>query len=287
LGRGLRVGKTKMRKFFVAILLLGGIGAYFIYAISQNLQTQRNDVLISIQDPDGTPTSLSIAVIGDTHLPEGPEPLAAFRELLLGVKAAEPDLVLLVGDYIFDPKSEQLSAHRENIINAMKLVDPIPRAVVLGNYESWSNADNWLAEFERLGVDVMENEVTVLETAEGPVCVRGLGDKFTSRFAYVDYPDECKSIPKLTITHDPAGAFDRRVKGLVIAGHTHCGQVSLPFVGPLWVPTDAPSFAHCGLHEGSNITVFVTSGVGTSILPLRYGAQSQWDYLSIKILNGT
>ena len=276
-----------MRKFLVTVLLLGAIGAYFIYVISQNLQTQRNDVSISIKDPDVTPTSLSIAVIGDTHLPEGREPVAAFRELLLGVKAAEPDLVLLVGDYIFDPKSEQLSAHRENIINAMKLVDPIPRAVVLGNYESWSNADNWLAEFERLGVDVMENEVTVLETAEGPVCVRGLGDKFTSRFAYIDYPDECKSIPKLTITHDPAGAFDRRVKGLVIAGHTHCGQVSLPFVGPLWVPTDAPSFAHCGLHEGSNITVFVTSGVGTSILPLRYGAQSQWDYLSIKILNGT
>ena len=276
-----------MRKFLVTILMLGAFGAYFIYAISQNLQTQRNDISISIKDPDVTPISLSIAVIGDTHLPEGREPVAAFRELLLGVKAAEPDLVLLVGDYIFDPKSEQLSAHRENIINAMKLVDPIPRAVVLGNYESWSNADNWLAEFERLGVDVMENEVTVLETAEGPVCVRGLGDKFTSRFAYIDYPDECKSIPKLTITHDPAGAFDRRVKGLVIAGHTHCGQVSLPFVGPLWVPTDAPSFAHCGLHEGSNITVFVTSGVGTSILPLRYGAQSQWDYLSIKILNGT
>ena len=132
-------------------------------------------------------------------------------------------------------------------------------------------------------MDVMENEVNVLETAEGPVCVRGLGDKFTSRFGYVDYPDECKSIPKLTITHDPAGAFDRRIKGLVIAGHTHCGQVSLPFIGPLWVPTDAPSFAHCGLHEGGNITVFVTSGVGTSILPLRFGAQSQWDFISLGV----
>ncbi len=272
-----------MRKFLVTVLLLGAIGAYFIYAISQNLETERNDVSISINDPDVTPTSLSIAVIGDTHLPEGPEPLAAFRELLLEVKAAEPDLVLLVGDYIFDPSGEQLSAHRENIIKAMKLVDPIPRAVVLGNYETWSDADSWLAEFERLGVDVMENEVTVLETAKGPVCVRGLGDKFTSRFGYVDYPDECKSIPKLTITHDPAGAFDRRMKGLVIAGHTHCGQVSLPFIGPLWVPTDAPSFAHCGLHEGGNIKVFVTSGVGTSILPLRFGAQSQWDLLSLKV----
>ena len=90
-----------------------------------------------------------------------------------------------------------------------------------------------------------------------------------------------KSIPKLTITHDPAGAFDRRMEGLVIAGHTHCGQVSLPFIGPLWVPTDAPSFAHCGLYEGGDITVFVTSGVGTAILPLRYGAQSQWDLITL------
>ena len=273
-----------MRKFLVTVLLLGAIGAYFIYAVSQNLQTERNDVSISIQDPNVTQTLLSIAVIGDTHLPEGREPLAAFRELLLEVKAAKPDLVVFVGDYIADPASiGNLGEHRAAVIDLMKLVNPIPRAVVLGNYESWSNADNWLAEFERLDVDVMENEVTLFETAGGPVCVRGLGDKFTSRYSYVDYPVGCKGIPKLTITHDPAGAFDRRVKGLVIAGHTHCGQVSLPFIGPLWVPTDAPSFAHCGLHEGGNITVFVTSGVGTSILPVRYGAQSQWDLLSLKM----
>ena len=62
--------------------------------------------------------------------------------------------------------------------------------------------------------------------------------------------------------------FDRRVKGLVIAGHTHCGQVALPLIGPLWVPTEAPSFARCGIHESGNVTVFVTSGVGTSIYQL-------------------
>ena len=95
-----------MRKFVAISILLCAIGAYFIYAISQNLQTQRNDVSIAIKDPDVAPTSLSTAVIGDTHLPEGPELLAVFRELLLEVKAAEPDLVLLVGDYIFDPNSE-------------------------------------------------------------------------------------------------------------------------------------------------------------------------------------
>ena len=221
-----------MRKLLWLTLLSSIVVGYFTYSISKNLKTQRNDVSISIIDPDVKPTSLSIAVIGDTHTPEGREPLALFHELLLEVKAAEPDLIVFVGDYIFDPSSEQLPIHRENIINALKLVDPVPRAVVLGNYESWSNANEWLSEFERLGVDAMENEVTVLETKKGPVCVRGLGDKFTSRFGYVDYPQVAR-VCLLTITHDPAGAFDRRVKGLVIAGHTHCGQVSLPVIGPM------------------------------------------------------
>ena len=104
--------------------------------------------------------------------------------------------MVFVGDYIADPASiGNLDEHRAAVIDAMKLVDPVPRAVVLGNYESWSNADNWLAEFERLGVDVMENEVTLLETAKGPVCVRGLGDKFTSRFRYVDYPMSARACP--------------------------------------------------------------------------------------------
>ena len=270
-----------MRKFLFTILLLGAISTYFIYSISQNLQTERNDVQISVQDPDVKPASLSIAVIGDTHLPEGPESLAAFRELLLEVKAASPDLVVFVGDYVSDPYGGGLEDHREKIINLMMLVDPIPRAVVLGNYESWSGAGDWLTDFDRLGVDVMENDIVLLDTSQAPVCVRGLGDMYTGRYDYVHFPYECINKPKVTITHDPAGAFDQRIKGLVIAGHTHCGQVSLPFIGPLWVPTDAPSFAHCGLYQDNIKTVFVTSGVGTTLLPLRVGTKSQWDFINL------
>ena len=272
-----------MREWLWLAIILGIVGAFFAYDMIQNLQTERNDVSISINDRDVKPVSLSIAVIGDTHLTERREALAAFRALLLEIKASKPDLIIFVGDYITRPnRVDNISKHREAVINSLKLVDPIPRAAVLGNYESWSGADKWLAEFERLGVDVLENEVTILETAKGPVCIRGLGDKFTKRFRYVDYPTGCKELSKLTITHDPAGAFDSRVTGLVIAGHTHCGQVSLPYIGPLWVPSDAPSLAHCGLYQDSIRTVFVTSGVGTSILPLRFGTQSQWDFISLE-----
>ena len=271
-----------MRRVLVVILLVGIAFAYFSASISQHLETERNDVSVRIIDPEARETTLSIAVISDPHLPEGLEPLRTFRKLLMGVKAAKPDVVVLVGDYIRDPGGGGLTVHRENIIKAMKTVDPIPRAVVLGNYETWSNADAWMSEFARLGVRALENEVVVMDTVKGSICIRGLGDKYTDRFEYVDYPSKCNELPKITITHDPAGAFAPRVRGLVIAGHTHCGQVRFPFVGPLWIPTTAPKDARCGLYQDEHRTVFVTSGVGTAILPLRYGAQSQWDFLTIE-----
>ena len=271
-----------MRKILFCFLAVALVCAYFFASITQNLRTERNTVAISLFDTDIEPSALSIAVIGDIHLPEGSEPLAKLQNLMLEIKSTQPDLVVFVGDYTSSPRAiVDMPSHRENIINAMKSIDPLPKAVVLGNYESWSNPEKWLNEFKRLGVDVMENETQIINTSKGPVCVRGLGDKFTERYSYVDYPEKCQSLPKLSITHDPAGAFDGQVTGLVIAGHTHCGQVSLPFFGPLWIPSDAPPSAHCGLYEDNEKIVFVTSGVGTSILPLRFGAQSQWDELNI------
>jgi len=278
----LRLGNIKLRKIFFWVFILTILGTYLYVSISQNLKTERNTVTISLSDTTVGPSSLSVAVIGDVHLPEGSKHLDAFKKLVLEIKSTQPDLVVFVGDYTSDPKAmDDMSSHRKNIINIMKLIEPVPRAVVLGNYESWSDAEEWISEFNRLGVDIMENQTSLIQTVKGNVCIRGLGDKFTNRYDYVDYPEECENIPKFTITHDPAGAFNARVKGLVIAGHTHCGQISLPFIGPLWVPSDAPSEAHCGLYEDSQRTVFVTSGVGTTILPLRFGAQSQWDELNI------
>jgi predicted MPP superfamily phosphohydrolase len=278
----LRLGNIKLRKIFFWVFILTILGTYLYLSISQNLKTERNTVTISLSDTSVGPSSLSVAVIGDVHLPEGSKHLDAFEKLVLEIKSTQPDLVVFVGDYTSDPKAmDDMSSHRKNIINIMKLIDPVPRAVVLGNYESWSDAEEWISEFNRLGVDIMENQTSLIQTVKGNVCIRGLGDKYTNRYDYVDYPEECENIPKFTITHDPAGAFNARIKGLVIAGHTHCGQISLPFIGPLWVPSDAPSEAHCGLYEDSQRTVFVTSGVGTTILPLRFGAQSQWDELNI------
>ncbi|HAQ58765.1 MAG TPA: hypothetical protein DEA75_14780, partial [Rhodobacteraceae bacterium] len=71
-----------MREWLWLAIILGIVGAFFAYDMIKNLQTERNDVSISINDRDVKPVSLSIAVIGDTHLTERREALAAFRALL-------------------------------------------------------------------------------------------------------------------------------------------------------------------------------------------------------------
>lgn len=271
-----------MRKIVLWALTGTLLIAYLIFSISQNLKTERNTVAIFVDDLEVEPSKLSVAVVGDIHLPEGSAALDKLHTLLREIKFTQPDLVVFVGDYTASPRAVvSMKVHRENIINSLKIIDPIPMAVVLGNYESYSNPAQWLAAFGRLNVDVMENEARLIQTVKGPVCIRGLGDYFTNRYEYINFPEACLNIPKLTLTHDPAGAFDDRMTGIVIAGHTHCGQVSLPFIGPLWVPTDAPNSAHCGLYSDDTKTVFVTSGVGTTVLPLRIGTQSQWDELTI------
>ena len=274
-----------MIKTLVIIGAIAFVVIYFTISILKNLKTEMNSVKIDFSDPDVSPVSLKVAVIGDIHLREG-EDITKFLKLLDEVKSNSPDLVLLVGDYITGVRRiKDLDSHRKNIIKTFKSLDPIPRAIVLGNHDNYTGREKWFKEFKRLGVDVLENETRIMNVAGVELCIRGLGDYRSYRFKFVDYPDECKNLPKITITHDPQGAFEPGVEGLVFAGHTHCGQVSFPIIGPLKVPTKAPRKAICGLYQDRKRTLFVTSGVGTSIVPIRYGAQSNWDLINLSFIN--
>ena len=271
-----------MIKSFVFLSILVAIAVFFLVLNFNNLKTRMNPVEISVNDSKNSPVAIKIALVGDLHLNEGEKVFDKFSKLIEEIKSNNPDLILLVGDYVTKPsKIQDITQHRKNVINAFKQFDPIPRAVVLGNHDNWTDGDAWQAEFKRLDVDLLENEVQILNVAGNKICIRGLGDNWSHKFKYIDYPDECKNMPKLTITHDPQGAFEPGVEGLVFAGHTHCGQVSFPIIGPLKVPSKAPRDAICGLYKDSKRTLFVTSGVGNSLLPLRLGTQSNWDSIQL------
>ena len=268
------------------VILLITISVIFIsyQNIKSNLKAERNNVSIFVNEPFIQKSKLNIAVVGDVHLNQSRNSLNDFVSVIKDIRTAHPDLVVFVGDYTTDPKKVvDIAKHRSAIAAIIKLLDRTPVALVLGNYESWSNAEKWYSAFKKRGLNILENETIIFEKPLKNICVRGLGDYYTDRFKYIPFPEECKKMVKITLTHDPAGAFHKDVSGLVISGHTHCGQIRFPLIGSLWVPTEAPSKAHCGLYKDSQRTVFTTSGIGTTLLPLRIGTQAQWDFLTIEI----
>jgi predicted MPP superfamily phosphohydrolase len=278
-----RKRKSRSLKLLITLALLGLTCVAVGIHIHMSLQPERNDVTINLKKASWPEGLLRVAVLGDLHLAEDEEAYRDTEALLNEVKSAGPDLVVFVGYYTAHrDRVLDIDEHRRRILKLLKTVSPIPYAAVLGNYETYSWHHRWIREAAYQGVNVLDNEVQVIPTRKGPVCVRGLSDFWTKQFEYKPYPSECDGLRKLTITHDPAGAFVPEIRGLVIAGHTHCGQVSLPLIGPVWVPTTAPRKAYCGLYQEKDRSVFVTSGVGTSILPIRFWASAQWDLLSIE-----
>lgn len=265
--------------YIISIVLFLSLGFY--WTIEKNLKPQLNEVFIQLPS-NNLNIPLNIAVIGDTHTEEDEKSYQKFKTVLNKVELIKPDLLLLVGDYTSNPSSvSNFKEHRMKLINIISSYKASPYALVLGNYESWSNPEEWIKQFNLKNVPILENQTKILDINKTKVCIRGLGDYYTNRFKYIDFPKECNNYAKITITHDPAGAFTPKSEGLFISGHTHCGQVSLPFIGPLWVPTEAPREAYCGLFKKGNKTIFTTSGIGASIYPIRIGTQSQWDLLKI------
>ncbi len=274
-----------IRIFVISIMFMGFLTFYAYWTISNNLKTQINEVsflVTSEKQKLRNPVSLKLAVVGDTHTPNTEDGYDELKALLKEIKTHEPDLLLFVGDYTANPKSIlDMNQHRIKLARILSQYNSSPSAFILGNYETWSDYEAWIREFQLNHAIILDNDVIILKLDKDTICLRGLGDFFTKKFKYIEFPKECIDLPQITITHDPAGGFAPDFEGLLIAGHTHCGQVSFPFIGPLWIPSQVPKEAHCGLYQDKNRTIFTTSGVGTSIYPIRFGTQSNWDLLEI------
>ena len=268
-----------MNAGFRSIFVLAIVILVSIYLHTATIPRMNTKSLQVATDTESSKT-LRVALLSDLHIQWSPAAVTVLSELWSGVIEQTPDVILLAGDYINDGSSnDDLVSIGPAVANVFRYSGDIPVVAVLGNHDHWSGADAWTQHLSEAGVIVLENETVMLDAIG--TCIRGLGDVFTDHFEYVDFPNICDDTLQITLTHDPAGAFSPKVKGLVLAGHTHCGQISIPFIGPLYVPSQAPTEAHCGLYQDEQRQVFVSSGVGTSIIPLRFNAQASWDLITI------
>lgn len=267
--------------FFTVLLTLVGC--------SQSHKVERNDVFIALSGKQfsystktGAPTT-RIAVLSDLHVSDNAASLAQLAQIAEEVEISEPDLVVLLGDYTKQSSTETLSnSHRLAVSEILgRMTSSTTVVATLGNHDVWSDGQEWIHALETQGISVLNNRVLDLMLEQTYICVRGLGDIYSGQFEYIGWPTICEAASRITITHDPAGAFEDGVSGLVLAGHTHCGQIRFPLIGAPWTPSTAPSDAQCGLYRDEQRQVFVSAGIGTSVVPWRLGTQAAWDLLHI------
>ena len=186
--------------------------------------------------------------------------------------AAGPDLILLTGDYVITTVLGGTFVPPEAIANALRaLRAPLGVYAVLGNHDCWLDAPRVRTAFERAGIPVLDDAAREIDPSRR-LWLAGVGDFWEERHdvraALADVPDDAIV---LVFTHNP-DVFPHvpdRV-ALTIAGHTHGGQVALPFVGRPVVPSQYGERYAIGHVVEDGRHLFVSPGIGTSIVAVRF-----------------
>jgi predicted MPP superfamily phosphohydrolase len=223
---------------------------------------------------------LKIGIISDTHMDAPHMSLARLDGIVRQMNAERPDIVVLLGDYAGGHTSlaQSSEGRKKSIATSLsqlgKLQAPLGVWAVLGNHDWWYDGPTIERGLEAAGIPVLENERVLVNREGGAFWVAGLAD-FDSLRTRPSFSDTLSDIPDgapvLALAHWPdvfAAAPDR--VALTLAGHTHCGQVNLPFAGRLMHASEGSARWPCGLYEERGRKLYVTGGLGTSILPVRF-----------------
>lgn len=231
---------------------------------------------------------LRIVQVSDTHL--GPRVSASFIEdVVARAVHLRPDVFVLTGDYIHHGAHyiEQAADLFKPLINATTVPGTI--IGVLGNHDWYGNGPAMRQALRDIGVSMVDNACVFLDanktitTAPSPsaaLCIAGLGDLLEDAVN----PDAAmghvpEALPRIVLAHHPDTA-EHLVSGiypkshrmdLMLSGHTHGGQVRLPFIGSPIVPSNYGQKYAGGLVNGPECPVIVSRGIGMSILPVRFG----------------
>lgn len=231
--------------------------------------------------PENGPT-IKVLLLSDAHVAGPDMPPERLARILQKLNATKPDLVLMAGDFISEKRlATRHYSPAELAAPFAVLRAPLGLLAVPGNHEHWSDLPAIVSELRRNGVTVIANGAV----KRGPLIIGGVDDEFTNHhnlaatYAAMDSLDTpAAKAPRLLLTHGPDIVPDLPAPvGAVMTGHTHCGQIVLPLIGAIsYVSRYGNRFA-CGDISDTNAQgvvqrVFVTAGLGTSVLPLRFGA---------------
>jgi predicted MPP superfamily phosphohydrolase len=225
-----------------------------------------------------------VAALSDLHVGAPHITLEKVREVVRRTNEQQPDLIVLLGDYVIQGIVGGTFTEPATFAEILQdLRAPHGVYAVLGNHDLWLGGEQVTRAFERVGIRVLTNDAVRLERQGQTLWLAGLGDVFSRQH---DLEKTARAVttadPILAITHTPDIFLLLPPQFiLTLAGHTHGGQVNLPLLGRRVVPSDYGEKYALGFVEEGTRRLFVTPGIGTSILPLRFRVPPEISVLTI------
>ena len=277
------------RRFFLRSLGLGLLGSAALASYALAIEPRFRLVTTRYRlRPNGWPAlekPLRVVALADIHACEPWMPASRIQAIVETANELRPDLVVLLGDYVAGMRRFRtgIVPMRDWGAALARLSAPLGVYGILGNHDWWTDVDNVRATLVGHGVTVLENDARLLRPVAAPAFwLAGLGDQIAiplgpGRFKGVDDLDGTMrqindDSPVIMLAHEPDifPKMPARVS-LTLCGHTHGGQVWLPFLGRPIVPSAyGQRFAYGSiLEEGRQM--IVSGGLGCSIMPVRLG----------------
>jgi uncharacterized protein len=251
-----------------AALAAAGLGLYAFLVEPNWLQVTHTRVHIRTLPPGLE--GFRVALLTDLHAGEG-TPLALIRRACALANRENPDLVALTGDFAADD-----AGGFAEVLQALScLRAPHGIFAVPGNHDHIVGIDIWHREVGvHPAITDLTNRAEIRVLRGARLCIAGVDDlsKGTPRLDALPPPAERDTT--ILLAHDPDQAERARRSydqvDLVLSGHTHGGQVRLPFVGALRNPSKRHDLYEDGLRRRPWTQVYVSRGVGTVHLPVRF-----------------
>ena len=255
--------KNVSTAFKISVLLILSL-IFWSFLIEPNLLITKN---ISIKNEDLK--GIKITVASDFHLKN--HDTKRLKKIIKKINKTDSDLVLLLGDYV-DETAEFKTLPLKEITEILKNIKSKNGIyAVLGNHDIWLDENELTKCLKNANITVLNNANRILTINEKTLTLAGTND-YTEGKADISKALNNAKKPIILMTHNP-DIFEQFVPNsvdLTISGHTHGGQIVIPFVGALIVPSDYGNKYANGLISDNNRKIYVTKGLGTTILPVRF-----------------
>lgn len=268
--RAMRHAMQWIRILAAATVLAMALAAYSLAEARRDPVVRRASVALADWPQGAKP--IRVALLSDIHIGSPAMHAGRLARIVDQVDALRPDLILIAGDFIDGDDPRGAARYGGAMIGSLRrLHAPLGVVAVPGNHDHATGLPTVRAQLKRAGITLLANQAA----ERGPLAIGGLDDPST---LHDRMPATLAALRRLSgarvmLAHAPdAAAHLPTDVGLLLVGHTHCGQVVLPFWGSIIPMAPYEARYRCGVFREPGRTIVVTAGLGTSIGPFRLNA---------------